>query len=58
MSKFYMKNNMVIDHPHEIQQKEAINDYALEVVKGNAKKEFKGELIKRNMRREEVPGEG
>ena len=25
MSKFYMKNNMVIDHPHEIQQKEAIN---------------------------------
>lgn len=58
MSKFYMKNNMVIDHPHEIQQKEQINQYALEMVKGNGNKEFKGELIKRNMRRQEVPGEG
>ena len=56
MSKFYMKNNMVIDHPHEICQKEAINEYALDVVKGNAKKEFKGELIKRtNLRKEEKP---
>lgn len=55
MSKFYMKNNMVIDHPHEISQKEAINEYALDVVKGNAKKEFKGELIKRNnLRKEEM----
>lgn len=51
-----MKNNMVIDHPHEITQKEAINEYALDVVKGNAKKEFKGELIKRtNLRKEEQP---
>lgn len=54
MSKFYMKNNMVIDHPHEIQQKEQINEYALDVVKGKGNKEFKGELIKRtNVRKEE-----
>lgn len=54
MSKFYMKNNMVIDHPHEIQQKEAINQYAFDVVKGKGSKEFKGELIKRaNVRKED-----
>ena len=49
MSKFYMKNNMVVDHPNEISKKQNINNYAYEVI--NHKKEknqpFEGELIKR-----------
>ena len=33
MSKFYLKNNMVVDHPKEISKKENINNHAYDVVK-------------------------
>ena len=49
MSKFYLKNNMVVDHPKEIVKKENINNYAYDVVK--KKKEvplFEGKMIKRD----------
>lgn len=40
-SKFYLKANMVVDHPHEIEKKEKINDYAYDVVyKKKAPTEF------------------
>lgn len=29
MSKFYIKNNMVIDHPAEIKKKEDLNNFAM-----------------------------
>lgn len=29
MSKFYIKNNMVIDHPAEIKKKEDLNNYTM-----------------------------
>jgi serine/threonine-protein kinase ULK/ATG1 len=31
MSKFYIKNNMVIDHPAEIKKKEDLNNFAMQV---------------------------
>lgn len=34
MSKFYIKNNMVIDHPAEIKKKEDLNDFAIKVANG------------------------
>jgi serine/threonine-protein kinase ULK/ATG1 len=34
MSKFYIKNNQVIDHPAEIKKKEEINNYALKMANG------------------------
>jgi serine/threonine-protein kinase ULK/ATG1 len=30
MSKFYIKNNMVIDHPSEIDKKKELNLFAIE----------------------------
>ena len=30
MSKFYIKNNMVINHPAEINQKKELNNFAIE----------------------------
>lgn len=39
MSRFYIKNNQVIQHPSEIDQKKDINDFALNVAKGGNKKE-------------------
>lgn len=53
MSKFYLKNNMVVDHPKEIEKKESMNNYAYGVV--NKKKEGKFEeekMMKRENRRE------
>ena len=35
MSKFYIKNNIVIDHPLEIEKKKNINEYAIEMAKKN-----------------------
>ena len=29
MSKFYIKNNMVIDHPADIKKKEELNEFAI-----------------------------
>ncbi len=37
MSKFYIKNNMVIEHPTDIIKKEEINNFALNVAKTNKK---------------------
>lgn len=47
MSKFYLKNNKVVDHPKEINQKENINNYAYEVMNKKGKQPFEGDLIKR-----------
>ena len=33
MSRFYIKNNMVINHPTEIEKKKEINDYTIQVAK-------------------------
>lgn len=51
MSKFYMKNNMVVDHPKEISQKENINNYAYEVMNKKGNQPFEGEVIKREVKR-------
>lgn len=32
MSKFYIKNNMVIEHPAEIKKKEDLNNFAHDIV--------------------------
>ena len=49
MSKFYLKNNMVVDHPKEIVKKENINNYAYDVVKKKkAVPLFEGKMIKRD----------
>lgn len=55
MSKFYLKNNIVVDHPKEITQKENINNYAYQVMnsKGKQKQAFEGEIIKRQSKRDE-----
>ena len=37
MSRFYIKNNKVVNHPSEITMKENINQYAIDVAK-NANK--------------------
>ncbi len=33
ISKFYIKNNKVIEHPSEINKKEDVNNYALNMAK-------------------------
>lgn len=33
MSKFYIKNNVVIDHPSEIDKKKELNEFAIEQAK-------------------------
>jgi serine/threonine-protein kinase ULK/ATG1 len=33
MSKFYIKNNMVIDHPAEIKKKEELNNFTIQMAK-------------------------
>jgi serine/threonine-protein kinase ULK/ATG1 len=33
MSKFYIKNNVVIDHPSEIDKKKELNQFAIEFAK-------------------------
>jgi serine/threonine-protein kinase ULK/ATG1 len=33
MSKFYIKNNVVIDHPSEIDKKKELNHFAIEFAK-------------------------
>ena len=33
MSKFYIKNNMVIDHPNDIKKKEELNNFAIQLAK-------------------------
>lgn len=54
MSKFYIKNNLVIMHPAEITKKEEINDFAYNIFKTNKPTlQFKGEMNKRNDKRKE-----
>jgi len=33
MSRFYIKNNIVISHPNELKQKEDLNNFALNVAR-------------------------
>ena len=35
MSKFYIKNNVVIDHPSEIEKRKDLNQFAIELAKKN-----------------------
>lgn len=61
MSRFYIKNNMVIQHPSEINKKEEINNFAIQAAKDNSKKEdlkqYKGSFLKRQQERVEEPVE-
>lgn len=54
-SKFYLKANMVVDHPHEIEKNEKVNNYAYDVV---YKKKSQGEIPKReNLSKDKAPME-
>lgn len=58
MSRFYIKNNMVIAHPAEINKKEELNNYAIQVAKeavSNTQKPagYQGPMIKRRTERED-----
>lgn len=46
-SKFYLKANMVMDHPKEIQKNQNINNYTYDVVNKKKQASFNGEIIKR-----------
>jgi serine/threonine-protein kinase ULK/ATG1 len=50
-SKFYLKANMVVDHPKEIEKNENINNYAYDMVNKKKKAEFNGDMIKRDSTR-------
>jgi serine/threonine-protein kinase ULK/ATG1 len=48
MSKFYINNNKVIDHPSDIGKKEEVNNYAIDVAKrGQKVQNYQGSFIKR-----------
>ncbi len=51
VSKFYLKANMVVDHPKQIEKKENVNNYAYEVMNKKTKQEFNGNLLKRDNQR-------
>lgn len=51
ISRFYIKNNKVIDHVVEIEKKKDINEYAYEATKQKDQK-FKGEFVNRKYNRE------
>lgn len=54
MSRFYIKNNKVINHPSEIEKKQEINNYAINVAKGGQNQDnYNGAIIKRNTERTE-----
>jgi hypothetical protein len=55
MSKFYIKNNMVILHPAEILKKQEINNFAFDVVKNNKKTEYSGQAIRRDVQQPTKP---
>ncbi len=50
ISRFYIKNNKVIDHPEEIEKKKDINEYAYKASK-NTMKSFNGKVINRKYNR-------
>lgn len=54
-SKFYLKANMVVEHPKEIEKNENINNYAYDVVSKKKQGGFNGEMIKRDgLRKKEM----
>lgn len=57
ISKFYIKNNKVIDHVVEIEKRKDINDFALEAVKNSTRGErnsnFKGNYVNRTYQRDQ-----
>ena len=57
MSKFYIKTNMVIENPYDIQAKEELNNHIKEMMKNESPQKFSGNLIKRNRVRDEVKQE-
>jgi len=60
MSKFYIKNNKVIDHVIDIEQKQDINDYALQAMKNPNSannKNFTGNYVNRNYQSENDPND-
>ncbi|EGR27762.1 protein kinase domain protein [Ichthyophthirius multifiliis] len=55
LSRFYIKNNKVINHPSEIEKKQEINNYAINVAKGGTgnQENYQGAIIKRQTERVE-----
>ena len=57
ISKFYIKNNKVIDHVVEIEKRKDINEFAMEAVKNSTRGErnsnFKGNYVNRNYQRDQ-----
>ena len=51
-SRFYVKNNKVIDHVADIEKKEDINEYTYEMAKKEKKGQFTGDYVKRQHNRE------
>jgi serine/threonine-protein kinase ULK/ATG1 len=53
ISKFYISQNKVIQHPVEIERKQDINEYTLRLARGQNKKkeEFQGRAVKRRTKR-------
>lgn len=64
ISKFYIKNNKVIDHVIDIEKKADINEYALQAVRAPAngpakpRSAFTGNYVNRNYQTENDPPEG
>ena len=53
-SRFYVKNNKVIDHVADIEKKEDLNEYTIEAAKNHGKAgEFSGKVVKRQQERPE-----
>jgi len=56
ISKFYIKNNKVIDHVIDIEQKQDINDFALQAMRnqntGPTQRDFTGNYVNRNYQNE------
>lgn len=48
--KLYLNQNLVIIHPCEFRKKEEVVEYAVNLVKENKKKEFKGDLLKKDLK--------
>ncbi len=51
MSKFYIKTNMVVEHPTEIQKRQGVNDYAYNVINSHESKGVAKESL--NIKREQ-----
>lgn len=49
--KLYLNQNLVIIHPSEFRKKEEAVEYAVNLVKeGNKKKDFKGNMVNRDIK--------